>query len=67
MPYSGITNNISENINCVVKDMLKWREREDPVDVIVHCFQLVQTYYLAEIRTWFAGVGNYTLSSNDMH
>ena len=65
MPYSGITNNIWENINCVVKDMLKWREA--PVDVIVLCFQLVQTYYVAEIRRWFAGVGNYTLSIHYMH
>ena len=64
-PYSGITNNISESINYVIKDMLKWREA--PVDVIVLCFQLLQTYYLAEIRRGFAGVGNYTLSSNDMH
>ena len=64
-PYSGITNNISETINCVIKDMLKWRET--PVDVIVLCFQLLQTYYLAEIRRGFAGVGNYTLSSNYKH
>ena len=32
-PYSGITNNIWESINCVIKDMLKWTEA--PVDVIV--------------------------------
>ena len=64
-PYSGITNNISETINCVIKDMLKWRET--PVDVIFLCFQLHQTYYLAEIRRGFAGVGNYTLSSNYKH
>ena len=59
-PFSGITNNISESMNCVMKDLLDWKEV--PVDVIVLCFQMLQNYYLAEVRRGFGGIGTYTLT-----
>ena len=35
-PYSGVTNNISESTNCVIKDLLQWKEV--PLGVIVFVY-----------------------------
>lgn len=35
-PYSGVTNNQSEGLNCVIKDFQSWKEA--PLDLIVYLY-----------------------------
>ena len=61
-PYSGITNNASESMNNMIKELQKWKEA--PVDVVALWFYQLQNYFLAEIRRGFAGIGSYRLNSD---
>ena len=58
-PYSGVTNNCSESLNAVIKDLLDWHEV--PVDVIFLSLHKLQSYYHREILRGLASVGNYRL------
>ena len=58
-PYSGITNNASESLNKVIKDLQQWKEA--PVDCMVLVLYQLQAYYLSEVSRGIAGVGEYTL------
>lgn len=55
-PYSGVTNNQSESLNMVIKDLLKWKEA--PVDCIILSLYQLQSFYVNEIRRGFSGIGN---------
>ena len=56
-PYSGITNNQSEGLNRVVKDLQMWKEA--PIDsMMLSLFQL-QAYYHDEIKRGFSDLGEY--------
>ena len=61
-PYSGITNNASESMNNMIKELQKWKE--GPVDVAALCFYQLQNYFFAEIRRGFARIGSYRLNSD---
>lgn len=58
-PYSGVTNNQSESLNMVIKDLLKWKEA--PADCIILLLYQLQSFYVNEIRRGFSGIGNYHL------
>lgn len=58
-PYSGITNNMSESLNRVIKDLQQWKEA--PVDCMVLALYQLQAYYLKEIRRGLGGIGEYSL------
>lgn len=58
-PYSSVTNNISESLNKVIKDLQLWKEV--PVDCMILALYQLQAYYLNEIHREFAGIGEYTL------
>ena len=60
-PFSGITNNVSESRNDLIKDLLEWKEVS--VDTLALCFYQLQNYFLTEIRRGFAGIGNYKLKA----
>ena len=60
-PYSGITTNISEGMNTVIKRLLKWSEV--PVDSAALAFNFLQNYFYVEIHRGFCGVGDYSLRS----
>ena len=61
-PYSGVTNNASESMNNLIKELGRWKEA--PVDVLALCFYQLQNYFISEIRRGFAGIGNYRLKSD---
>ena len=58
-PYSGITTNMSEGMNTVIKRLLDWTEV--PVDSAALAFHFLQNYYFIEIHIGFCGVGEYSL------
>ena len=60
-PYSGVTNNISESLNKVIKDLQHWKEV--PVDCMILALYQLQAYYVNEIRRGLAGIGEYTLQT----
>ena len=60
-PYSGVTNNPSEGLNFVMKQLLEWKEV--PVDVMFLIIHKLQKYYEVEILRGRAGVGNLKLKS----
>ena len=39
--HSGVTTNMAEGFNTVLKQFLKWKEV--PLDTLVHCLQELQT------------------------
>lgn len=59
MTENGITTNISEGFNFLVKDLNDWKER--PIDSILLSFRFLQQYYLRELDRGRAGIGNYHL------
>ena len=61
-PYSGVTNNQSEGLNRVIKDLQGWKEA--PVDCVMLAVYQLQAYYLNEIRWGLAGIGEYHLKSD---
>ena len=58
-PYVGITNNVSESYNRVLKDFQNWKER--PLDTVVEGFAHLQQYHIKEVRRGLAGSGQYVL------
>ena len=60
-PYSGVASNLSEAFNAVLKRLQNWREV--PIDAIVLALYYLQALYSNEIQRGFAGLGNYSLSS----
>ena len=56
---SGVTTNMSEGFNTVIKRFLTWKEV--PVDVLVHSLQELQSYYLNEIQRAMCGLAQYCL------
>ena len=51
-PYSGVTNNQSEGLNRVIKDLQGWKEA--PVDCVMLAVYQLQAFYLNEIRQGLA-------------
>ena len=61
-PFSGVTNNQSEGLNRVMKDLQSWKKA--PVDCMLLAIYQLQAYYLNEIRRGLAGVGEYHLTED---
>ena len=60
-PYSGVTNNQSESLNFVLKQLQEWRE--SPLDCMVLALYYLQSYYLVEIIRGQHGLGKYHMHS----
>ena len=60
-PYSGVTNNQSESLNFVLKELQGWKEVK--IDNAVLAFYKMQAYYSNEIRRGLAGMGEYHVLS----
>ena len=58
-PHSGITNNISESMNAVLKRLMDWKEV--PVDSAVLSFCFLQNYYHNEMLRGMCTTGQYRL------
>jgi hypothetical protein len=58
-PYSGVTNNIVESMNSLIKRLTDWKEK--PLDSIALSFYYLQNYYVNELLRGFCGLGNLTL------
>ena len=58
-PYSGITNNLSESMNAVLKRENDWKEL--PVDLLALGFYYIQNFENYEILRGRSGLGNYHL------
>lgn len=58
-PYVGITNNVSESYNRVLKDFQNWKER--PLDTVVEGFVHLQQYHIKEVARGLIGTGQYVL------
>ena len=58
-PYSGVTNNQSESLNFVLKNLLKWKEA--PIDCIILSMYHLQAFYVNEVRRGFADIGEYKI------
>ena len=59
-PYSGVTNNQSEGLNRVMKELQGWKEA--PIDCMLLALYHLQAFYLNEIRRGLAGMGEYHLT-----
>ena len=59
-PYSGVTNNQSEGLNRVMKELQRWKEA--PIDCMLLALYHLQAFYLNEIRRGLAGTGEYHLT-----
>jgi hypothetical protein len=60
-PYSGVTNNIVESMNSLIKRLTDWKEK--PLDSIALSFYYLQNYYVNELLRGFCGLGNLTLKN----
>lgn len=60
-PYSGVTNNIVESMNSLIKRLTYWEEK--PLDNIALSFYYLQNYYVNELLRAFCGFGNLTLKN----
>ena len=58
---SGITNNLSESYNAVLKQENEWKEL--PVDMLVLGFHFLQTFEHCEIMRGMASIGDYHLKA----
>ena len=58
-PFSGITNNQSESLNFVVKQLQEWHE--SPLDCMLLSLHHLQSYYFLEICRGQHGLGDYHL------
>ena len=58
-PFSGITNNQSESLNFVVKQLQQWHE--SPLDCMLLSLHHLQSYYFLEICRGQHGLGDYHL------
>lgn len=59
--YSGVTNNQSESLNQLFRDLQGWKEA--PITCIVLALYQRQAFYLNEIRRGLAGIGDYHLTA----
>ena len=59
-PLSGITTNLSEGFNTVLKHYEGWKEA--PLDSMVLGLYQIQVYYHNEIQRGYGGLGSYSLS-----
>ena len=57
--HSSVTTNMAEGFNTVLKHFLRWKEV--PLDMLVHCLQELQTYYLNKIQRDMCGIDQYRL------
>ena len=60
-PYSGITNNLLESMNVVLKRENDWKEL--PVDLLALGFYYIQNFENYEILRGRSGMGNYHLKA----
>ena len=58
-PNSGVTNNVAESLNAVIKRLLDWKEL--PVDCLYLSLYYLQTFYFAEIQRGMIVIGEYKL------
>ena len=58
-PNFGITNNIAESLNAIIKHLLNWKE--GPVDCLYRSLYYLQPFYFTEIQRGMIGVGDYKL------
>ena len=58
-PYSGITNNQSEAMNAVIKELQEWHE--SPLNCIILALHHLQSYYMTEIVCGQHCLGKYHL------
>jgi hypothetical protein len=58
-PYSGITNNLSESYNAVMKQENDWKELPD--EMLVLGFHFLQNFDYFEVVRGLSGVGDYHL------
>ena len=56
-PNSGITNNVAQSLNAVIKHLLNGKEV--PVDCLCLSLYYLQSFYFAEIQRGMIGVGDY--------
>jgi len=59
--FSGITNNLSESYNAVLKQENEWKEL--PVNMLVLGSHFLQTFEHFEIMRGMAGIGDYHLKA----
>ena len=64
-PFSGITTNVSESFNKVLKDLNKWREV--PVDLMVLTLYSYERYLEFEFQRSFSEIGQYKLKDRFAH
>ena len=60
-PFPGITNNLSESMNAVLKRENDWKEL--PVDLLTLGFYYIQNFENYEILRGRSGMGNYHLNA----
>ena len=60
-PFSGVTSNQAESLNCVLKRLSDWREA--PVDCMVLALYYLQSYFQMEIYRGKLELGSYHLYS----
>jgi hypothetical protein len=61
-PYSGVTQNMSEGFNTVLRRLENWKEAA--LDMCVLSFYYLQGYYLNEWKRGLCKTGSYTLLGN---
>ena len=59
---NGITTNMSEGFNYLIKDFQNWKEV--PLDCLLMSLKLIKGFYLEEIRRGKAGLGTYSLKKH---
>ena len=59
IPHSGITNNMSESMNVILKRLLEWKEVQ--CDSAVLSFRFLQVYYHNELLRGLCGTGSFRL------
>ena len=62
--FYGVTTNLSECFNWLMKDLNNWQDR--PILCVVLLFRFLQQYYICEIKRGLAGVGNFTVREEYM-
>ena len=63
--YSGVTTNMAESINKVVKALQNWKEA--PVDAMLMALYQLQQYHHNEMERGLAGIGEYHLKPKYIH
>ena len=60
-PLSGVTTNLSEGFNTLLKHYEHWKEA--PLDSMILGLYQLQVYFYNEIQRGYSGLGSYSLSS----